>query len=169
MRHRTFWNEQSSGYRRVGLYRQPLHPATHVGGPSGTHHGAQPEARSRRARYIEGSRRGAGRAFILRRRRSRKRRRLAGSRHRCEYVLHVASPLPPGVPKHEDQIKLQLPLQSLLGEKRRPRWAVQPFRLRINVNQSVFITCDDDDRHLQICVFVAEVKCVRNHKCRLRG
>src|SRR6266481_2512404 len=24
----------------------------------------------------------------------------------CEYVLHVASPLPPGVPKHEDQLIL---------------------------------------------------------------
>jgi hypothetical protein len=25
--------------------------------------------------------------------------------------------------------------------------AVQPFRLRIDVDQSVFITCDDDDGH----------------------
>ena len=38
--------------------------------------------------------------------------------------------------------------------------AVQPCRLRINVDQSVFITCDDDDGHFQICVFVPVVKCV---------
>jgi hypothetical protein len=31
------------------------------------------------------------------------------------------------------------------------------------------ITGNDDDRHLQICVLVAELKCVRNHKRGLRG
>src|SRR6478752_2379028 len=46
--------------------------------------------------------------------------------------------------------------------------AVQPGRLRIDVNQSVFVTCDDDQGHLQICVFVAVVKCIWNYKCRLR-
>src|SRR5712671_5788332 len=40
--------------------------------------------------------------------------------------------------------------------------AVQPCRLRIDVDQSIFITCDDDDGHLQIYVLVAEVKCIWN-------
>jgi hypothetical protein len=35
--------------------------------------------------------------------------------------------------------------------------AVQPCRLRIRVDQPVFITCHDDDGHLQIYVFGAVV------------
>ena len=42
------------------------------------------------------------------------------------------------------------------------QFAVQTFRLRISVNQPVLVTGNDDDRHLQICVLVAELKCVRN-------
>ena len=65
-----------------GFIGSHSHPAAPGRGPSGAHDGAEPEARGRRARHAEGRRRRAGRSLVLHRRRSRKRRGLAGSRRR---------------------------------------------------------------------------------------
>src|SRR5271165_4229474 len=97
-------DEHNSGYWRVWLHREPLHSAAPGGGPPGAHDSTEPEAPERSARHAEGRRPGAGRSlsFFAADLESDAgwREAVAG----CEYVLHVASPLPPSVPKHEDEL-----------------------------------------------------------------
>jgi hypothetical protein len=45
---------------------------------------------------------------------------------------------------------------------------MEPRRLSFDVNQPVLLTCNDDDRHLQIRVSIAEFESVWNHQRRFR-
>jgi hypothetical protein len=41
---------------------------------------------------------------------------------------------------------------------------MQPGRLSVDVDQPVLLAGNDDDRHLQIRILIAQLKGVRNHQ-----
>ena len=98
-------NEQHPGHRRVGLHRQPFHRATSSCGPPSTHHSPKPGKREVDVRTMLkacGAEAGNRLSFI-----AADLEKNAGWSEAvcgCEYVLHVASPFPQGIPKHEDEL-----------------------------------------------------------------
>jgi len=97
-------NEHNSGYRRIRLYWQPFHPAASGRGPSRrtTVRSLKREGKVRAMLKEGGAEPGDRLSFIpadLENDTSCP-EAVAG----CEYVLHVASPLPPNLPKHEDEL-----------------------------------------------------------------
>ena len=54
-------------------------------------------------------------------------------------------------------------MKSALGDV-----GMKPGRLSVDVDQPILLARNNDDRHLQIRIFIPEMKSVRNHQRQIR-
>jgi hypothetical protein len=93
-----------AGYRRVGIHWRTLHPATLGRRLSRADDCAFADAGSRRARNAQAGGAEPGEALSFAAADLMSDAGWPEAVAGCDFVLHVASPFPPGAPKHEDEL-----------------------------------------------------------------